>query len=179
LSNKKRAEISQYILGSGLKGVLTYVPTTQLGRLTSTRGKLMIRRLAESLWSHSFTTVYFSSFSSVWSNTSLIYSNSSLYCCNMANSQSVIRDAFEKLKRSNSEEDAKMFATMKLKDVWAVVREIESTQRKRQLVQNLRRIEPFSRGIEKYTKVIEILCNGTPFMPYAWVGLAPRILRLV
>jgi len=97
----------------------------------------------------------------------------------MTNPQSVIKDAFEKFRRSISEEDAKSFATTELKDVWTVVREIESTQRKRQSVQNLRRIEPFLRGIEKYTKVIEVLCNGTPFMPYAWVGLAPRILQFV
>ena len=89
----------------------------------------------------------------------------------MANPQSVIAEAFEKLRRSISEEDAKTFATTELKDVWLAVREIENTQRKRQSVQNLRRVEPFLRGIEQYAKVIEVLCNGTPFMPYVWVCL--------
>lgn len=89
----------------------------------------------------------------------------------MANPQSVIAEAFEKLRRSISEEDAKTFATTELKDVWLAVREIENTQRKRQSAQNLRRVEPFLRGIEQYAKVIEVLCNGTPFMPYVWVCL--------
>jgi hypothetical protein len=88
----------------------------------------------------------------------------------MANPTNVIADAFEKLKRSISDEDAHDFASTNLKDVWKAVRDIENAQRKRQSAQNLRRIEPLLRGIEKYSKVIEVLCNGTPYMPYVWVG---------
>ena len=87
----------------------------------------------------------------------------------MASPQAVIGDAFEKLKRSISEEDAYNFASTELKDVWSAVREIDIKQRKRQSAQNLRRIEPLLRGIEKYRKVIEVVCNGTPYMPYVWV----------
>jgi hypothetical protein len=87
----------------------------------------------------------------------------------MANPISVIADAFEKLKHSVSEEDAHDFASTELKDVWKTAREIDGAQRNRQSAQNLRRVEPLLRGIEKYAKVIEVLCNGTPFLPYAWV----------
>jgi hypothetical protein len=87
----------------------------------------------------------------------------------MANPQTIIANAFEKLKCSISEEDAHKFASTELEDVWAAVREIDSQQRKRLSAQNLRRIEPLLRGIEKYRGVIEVLCNGTPYMPYVWV----------
>jgi hypothetical protein len=87
----------------------------------------------------------------------------------MANPQTIIADAFEKLRRSISEEDAHKFKSTDLKDVWAAVYEIDSDQRKRRSAQNLRRIEPLLRGIEKYAKVIEVLCSGTPFLPYVWV----------
>src|SRR5271170_4553967 len=87
----------------------------------------------------------------------------------MANPTNVIADAFEKLKRSISEEDAHNFACTDLQDVWKAVREIENTQRKRQSAQNMRRIEPLLRGIEKYSKVIEVLCNSTPYLPFIWV----------
>ena len=87
----------------------------------------------------------------------------------MANPISVIADAFEKLKHSISEEDAHDFASTELKDVWKAAREIDGAQRNRQSAQNLRRVESLLRGIEKYAKVIEVLCNGTPFLPYAWV----------
>lgn len=87
----------------------------------------------------------------------------------MEDPKAVIADAFARLKQSITEEDAHNFASTELEDVWTAVREIDSQQRKRQSAQNLRRIEPLLRGIENYAKVIEVLCNGTPFMPYAWV----------
>jgi hypothetical protein len=99
----------------------------------------------------------------------LISYSSSLRFLFMANPQDVIESAFAKLKQSVSEEDAHEFDTTELKDVWLAVRSIQSEQKKRQSAQNLRRIEPFLRGIEKYSKVIEVLCNGTPYMPYVWV----------
>jgi hypothetical protein len=87
----------------------------------------------------------------------------------MASPTNIIADAFEKLNRTISPEDAHKFASTDLEDVWKAVQNIQNLQRKRQSVQNLRRIEPFLKGLEKYSKVIEVLCNGTPFMPYAWV----------
>lgn len=88
----------------------------------------------------------------------------------MADPQTVISAAFAKFKHSISEEDADRFSSTELRDVRAAVREIDDIHRKRESSQNMRRIEPFLRGIEKYSKVIEVLCNGTPFLPYVWVS---------
>jgi hypothetical protein len=82
----------------------------------------------------------------------------------------VIAESFNKLKRSITDEDAHNFASTELNDVWKAVREIDNAQRQRQSAQNLRRIEPLLKGIEKYTKIIEVLCNGTPYLPYVWVS---------
>jgi hypothetical protein len=87
----------------------------------------------------------------------------------------LIDDAFNKLKQSISEKDAHDFQSTVLEDVWTVARKIEDTQRKRQLAQHLRRIEPFLEGIGKYSKAIEILCNGTPYLPFIWVSKLPSI----
>ena len=87
----------------------------------------------------------------------------------MADPQAIIAGAIEKFKRPISEEDAHNFASTELKDVWSAVREIDTRQRRRQSAQNLRRIEPLLQGVEKNAKVIEVLCNGTPFMRYVWV----------
>lgn len=84
----------------------------------------------------------------------------------------VIRDAFQRLQRTVTEEDAHQFASTELNDVKAAVIEIQNVQRKRQSVQNLRRVDGLLRGIEKYSKVIEVLCNGTPYMPYVWVCIS-------
>jgi hypothetical protein len=90
----------------------------------------------------------------------------------MASPRSTIEDAFKKLRRSISDEDAHKFVSTGLQDVWAAVREIDGAQRKRKSAQNLRRIEPLLRGIEKYASIINVLCNGTPFLPYVWVCYA-------
>ncbi|KAH7317399.1 hypothetical protein BKA65DRAFT_410812 [Rhexocercosporidium sp. MPI-PUGE-AT-0058] len=92
----------------------------------------------------------------------------------MENPKNTIAGAFNKLKQSISEDDAYEFASTELKDVWQAVRDIDSAQRQRQSAQNLRRIEPLLRGIEKYAKVIEVLCNGTPYMPYVWLASQHR-----
>ncbi|TVY65596.1 Vegetative incompatibility protein HET-E-1 [Lachnellula suecica] len=89
----------------------------------------------------------------------------------MASPSNTIDDAFQKLQRSVSQEDAHDWASTELKDVWAEVRRIDFEQRKRQSAQNMRRIEPFLKGIENYSKVIEVLCNGTPYLPYVWAPI--------
>lgn len=82
----------------------------------------------------------------------------------------VFQEAFEKLRDSISAEDARSFGETTLDDVWTTAREIERQQGQRQSLRNMRRIEPFLKAIDKYSKVIEVLCNGTPYLPFVWVG---------
>jgi hypothetical protein len=107
----------------------------------------------------SITLTYFLSF------LTYIFPSSSF----MADARDTISRSFERLRQSVSDEDAHVFASTELSDVWKAVREIDASQRKRQSAQNLRRVEPLLKGLEKYTKVIEVLCNGTPYLPYVWV----------
>ncbi len=86
------------------------------------------------------------------------------------------QQAFEKLKESVSPSDARNFQSTTLQDVWKAATEIEKSLRQRQSVRNMRRIAPFLKGLEKYSKTIEVLCNGTPYLPWIWVseaGLQP------
>jgi hypothetical protein len=96
----------------------------------------------------------------------------SIYIAIMGIPLDIISESFHKLKHSISDEDAHNFASTEVEDVWKAVREIDSAQRQRQSAQNLRRVEPLLKGIEKYAKVIEVLCNGTPFMAYVWVSMS-------
>jgi hypothetical protein len=66
-------------------------------------------------------------------------------------------------------EDAHTFRNTELKDVWSAAKDIDKEQRRRQLAQNLRRVEPLLQGIENYAKVSEVLYNGTLYLPYVWV----------
>ena len=80
-------------------------------------------------------------------------------------------EAFEQLKQSVSLTDAKDFQSTTLADVWNAARAIECVQRERASLRNLRRIGPFLEAIGKYSGVIEVLCQGTPFLPWIWVGI--------
>ncbi|KAF7954690.1 hypothetical protein EAE96_005809 [Botrytis aclada] len=89
----------------------------------------------------------------------------------MANPLDTIAGAFKRLRSSISQQDAHNFASTELKDVWVAIRQIDSTQRQRQSGQNLRRIEPFLRGVEKYSKIVDVLCNGTPYLSFIWAPI--------
>ena len=82
---------------------------------------------------------------------------------------SLIEKAFKRLEGSITPDDSHTFSSTQLSDVRQTALEIEKLQRSRGSVRNLRRIDPFLKGIEEYSKVIEILCNGTPFLPWIWV----------
>ncbi|KKY13857.1 putative nacht domain protein [Diplodia seriata] len=35
----------------------------------------------------------------------------------------------------------------------------------------MRRVESLLNGIEHYSKVLEVLCNGTPYLPWIWAPI--------
>ena len=78
-----------------------------------------------------------------------------------------IREAFGKLKDSVSSEDAQDFQSTTLQDVRSAVHKIEQQQAQRQSLRNMRRIDPFLKFMETYSRVIEVSCQG--FSPMAWV----------
>jgi hypothetical protein len=84
--------------------------------------------------------------------------------------KSLMEEAFNNFNKSIPEDDAYTFTSIKFEDVWKAVREIDGEQRRRRSAQNLRRVEPLLRGVEKYAKVIDVSFNETPFMQYIWVS---------
>lgn len=78
--------------------------------------------------------------------------------------------AIGKLKQTISTPDAAAFQATVIEDVWKAAEEIQESQRQRKSLRNMRRVEPFLKGLEKYSKAIEIACNGTPYLPWIWGG---------
>lgn len=89
-----------------------------------------------------------------------------------ATPEATIERAFLKLKQSVSNNDALVFQSTLLEDVWKAAEEIERAQRQRKSLRNLNRIEPLLLALDRYSKPVEILCNGTPFLPWIWVSYA-------
>ena len=85
--------------------------------------------------------------------------------------------AFERLRDSISKTDAQSFASTTLEDVWTTAKEIERYLQQRRSLRSFRRMEPFLKGIEQYSRIIEVLCQGTPYLPYIWVSRVTRIKK--
>lgn len=78
--------------------------------------------------------------------------------------------AFERLKETVSKDDARSFASTTMEDVWAAAKDIERQLESRRSLRAFHRIQPFLSGLEQYSKVIEVLCNQTPYLAFIWVG---------
>ena len=79
-------------------------------------------------------------------------------------------NAFERLREVVSKDDARSFNSTRMEDVWTTAKAIERHLESRRSLRGFHRIQPFLAGIEQYSKVVEVLCNGTPYLPYIWVN---------
>lgn len=77
--------------------------------------------------------------------------------------------AFSQLKTSVTSTDADIFQSTTLDEVKDAAKAIEARQRERRSMHNMARLRPFLQGLGKYAKVIEVLCNGTDYLPWIWV----------
>ena len=80
-------------------------------------------------------------------------------------------DAFEKLKATVSPSDAHDFDSTTLKDVWSAVQDIERQLAARNSLRNIRRIMPLLESLKLISGPVEVLCNGTPYLPWIWAPI--------
>lgn len=79
-------------------------------------------------------------------------------------------ERFEQTVNRISVSDHREFSSTTLKDVRQAAKEIEQQLAARQCMRNMRRLEPLLDGLEAYSKAVEVLCNGTPYVSWIWVG---------
>ncbi len=82
---------------------------------------------------------------------------------------------FERLKDLMSKDDARAMASTTMEDVWTAAKDIERQLELRRSLRGFRRIQPFLAGIEQYSKVVEVVCNGTPYLPYIWASFTLNV----
>ncbi|GAB1316915.1 NACHT domain-containing protein [Madurella fahalii] len=85
--------------------------------------------------------------------------------------QRIIKDAFEDLGRSVSASDRADWDSATLDNVRQAVYRIEEHLAARQSLRNMRRLIPLFDGLAYYSKSIEVLCNGTPYLPWLWAPI--------
>jgi hypothetical protein len=88
-----------------------------------------------------------------------------------------VRTAFEELSRTITPEDSRDFHKTTLQDVRQASLDIEVQLASRQCLRNMRRLMPLFKGLEHYEKVMGVLCNGTPYLPWVWAPVT-LILRV-
>ncbi|KAJ2980469.1 hypothetical protein NUW58_g6935 [Xylaria curta] len=94
-----------------------------------------------------------------------------------AHARQTIRDAFEGLDKTISPAESRSFADTTLQDVRTAAIQLEQQLAARKCLQNMRRLEPLFKGLEHYAKTVDLLCNGTPYLPWIWAPIT-LILRV-
>jgi hypothetical protein len=90
---------------------------------------------------------------------------------NKTSARNTLQQAFDDLKHTVSSGDSKDFDSTTLHDVRIAARDIERQLRARQKSSNMRRLEPLFDGLDHYSKAIEVVCNGTPYLPWIWAPM--------
>lgn len=93
-----------------------------------------------------------------------------------AQARLTLQDAFERFASTVTPDDQRLFQNTEIKDVRDEAMRIERHLRARRMQKNMARLEPFLKGLQHYSKVVEVLCNGTPYLPWIW---APVKLMLM
>ena len=89
-----------------------------------------------------------------------------------------IEVAFNDLKDALSATDYAQLKDTTLGDVQDALHKLEEYLSARGWVRNLRRLLPLITVLGHYHKTIEVLCNGTPFLPWIWAPIK-LILKVI
>jgi len=82
-----------------------------------------------------------------------------------------MKTAYEDLERTITPADSRDFRLKSLQDVQTAALEIEKKLSARRSLRNMRRLMPLFKGLEYYSKAVNVLCNGTPFLPWIWAPI--------
>ncbi|KAG6358594.1 hypothetical protein INS49_012112 [Diaporthe citri] len=92
-------------------------------------------------------------------------------------SRQTIRSAFEDLENVITPQDSRDYHDYSLERVRKEALNIENQLASRGWLRNMRRLKPLFTGLEHYSKVVDTLCNGTPYLPWIWAPIT-LILRI-
>ena len=86
-----------------------------------------------------------------------------------AHAKRMFGDALDQIQSTFAKQDTSNFSSTFLRDVYDAAVEIDNKLATKGRVRNLLRLRPFFDGVERYSKAMDPLCNGTPFLPWIWV----------
>lgn len=95
--------------------------------------------------------------------------------------QRMMREAFMELERIITISDRAQLKNLSLEDVQQAALQIEKQLAASQSLRNMRRLAPLFTGLGHYSQAIEVLCNGTPYLPWLWapIKLVLKVYRVM
>lgn len=90
----------------------------------------------------------------------------------------IIQKAFQDLETTITPGDSRLFSSTTLQGVREAATDIERQLAARQKFCNIARLSPLLDGLHHYSKVIDVLCNGTAYLPWIWAPIK-LILQVV
>ncbi|KAL7824116.1 hypothetical protein V8C26DRAFT_15033 [Trichoderma gracile] len=85
--------------------------------------------------------------------------------------QRMMREAFLDLERVITVTDRAQLKDVTLDDVRQAALQIETRLAASGSLRNMRRLAPLFSGLGHYSQAIEVLCNGTPYLPWIWAPI--------
>lgn len=82
-----------------------------------------------------------------------------------------IHGAFERIRSTINPTDARDFNSTTIEDVRKAALAVERQLAASQSMCNLKRLDRLFAGLNHYARVIDVLCNGTPFLPWIWAPI--------
>jgi hypothetical protein len=82
-----------------------------------------------------------------------------------------MREAFMGLERIMIVTDRAQLKDVTLDDVRQAALQIETRLAASGSLRNMRRLAPLFSGLSHYSQAIEVLCNGTPYLPWIWAPI--------
>ncbi|PTB69764.1 hypothetical protein BBK36DRAFT_1188402 [Trichoderma citrinoviride] len=83
----------------------------------------------------------------------------------------MMSEAFADLERIIIVADRAQLKDLTLNDVRQAALQIEQQLAASQSLRNMRRLAPLFAGLGHYSQTIEVLCNGTPYLPWIWAPI--------
>ncbi|KAL7799057.1 hypothetical protein V8C37DRAFT_407477 [Trichoderma ceciliae] len=85
--------------------------------------------------------------------------------------QRMMREAFQDLEKIITVTDRAQIKNLTLDDVRQAALQVERQLTASLSLRNMRRLAPLFTGLEHYSQTIEVLCNGTPYLPWIWAPI--------
>lgn len=89
----------------------------------------------------------------------------------------IIEKAFHDLEQTITPGDSRHFSSTTLQGVRDAAVDIEVELASRQKFCNIRRLSPLLDGLDHYSNVIDVLCNGTDYLP--WIRAPIKLILQV